>query len=88
MAAMKLNVEAHKVNGTSFVMLPPYYSGHTINDLITAANNSLAANGYTVAASTTRTYQEKLKTALDLLNNGAKVVPKCPCTYSFTVPTY
>jgi hypothetical protein len=88
LAAMKLNVEAHKVNGTSFVMLPPYYSGHTINDLITAANNSLAANGYTVAASTTRTYQEKLKTALDLLNNGAKVVPKCPCTYSFTVPTY
>jgi hypothetical protein len=84
---MKLNVEAHKVNATSFVVLPPYFNG-TINQLMTAANTSLGANGYTVAASTTRTYQEKLKTALDLLNNGAKVVPSCPCAYSFQAPTY
>jgi hypothetical protein len=87
LAAMKLNVEAHKVNATSFVVLPPYFNG-TINQLMTAANTSLGANGYTVAASTTRTYQEKLKTALDLLNNGAKVVPSCPCAYSFQAPTY
>ena len=87
LAAMKLNVEAHKVNATSYVVLPPYFTG-TISQLMSAANTSLGANGYTVAAGATRTYQEKLKTALDLLNNGAKVVPSCPCAYSFTVPTY
>jgi len=87
LAAMKLNVEAHKVNATSYVVLPPNFSG-TISQLMSAANASLGANGYTVAASTTRTYQEKLKTALDLLNNGAKVVPSCPCAYSFQAPTY
>ena len=88
LAAMKLNVEAHKVDGNAFVMLPPYYSGDTINELMAAADNSLASYGNTVAASPVRTYQEQLKTALDLLNNGAKVVPTCPCAYSFTVPTY
>ena len=87
LAAMKLNVEAHKVNATSFVVLPPYFSG-TISQLMSAANISLRDHGTTVVASTTRIYQEKLKTALDLLNNGAKVVPSCPCAYSFQAPTY
>lgn len=87
LAAMKLNVEAHKVNATSYVVLPPYFNG-TINQLMSAANTSLRYHGSTVGASTTRTYQEKLKTALDLLNNGAKVVPSCPCAYSFQAPTY
>lgn len=88
LAAMKLNVEAQKIDGDAFVMLPPYYSGGTVSQLMAAANTSLGANGYTVAAGAVRTYQEKLKTALDLLNNGAKVVPTCPCTYSFQAPTY
>jgi hypothetical protein len=68
-------------------VLPPYSSG-TISQLMSAANISLRDHGTTVVASTTRTYQEKLKTALDLLNNGAKVVPSCPCAYSFQAPTY
>jgi len=88
LAAMELNVRLGGVDGNAFVMLPPYFTGGTINALMTAANNSLGGIGNPVGDGATRTYQERLKTALDLLNNGANVVPTCPCAYSFPVPTY
>jgi hypothetical protein len=79
LAAMDLNVEAGLVNGDAFYI--PY--GGTINQLMTAANNALGADGYTPAGDPNRSTQETLKNYLDALNNGASVVNPTPCTYTF-----
>lgn len=49
------------------------------------ANVSLGANGYTVAAGATRTYQQALKNALDRANNNLNFVQSTPCPYSFAL---
>jgi hypothetical protein len=83
LAAMKLNVLHNKVSAGAIV----YYPGLgfiTIGALMTAADNSLAANPLTVAASAARTEQEKLKNALDQANNNLNFVQSSPCPYSFS----
>jgi hypothetical protein len=83
LAAMRLNVEAGFVNGNAFY-IP---SGMTINQLITAANNALGADGFTPSGDEpNRSTQEALKNALDALNNGALIVPSTPCPRTFYSP--
>jgi len=79
LAAMELNVEAGLVNGDAFYIS---YNG-TINQLMTAANTALGADGDTPAGDPNRSTQEVLKNHLDALNNGASVVNPTPCTYTF-----
>jgi len=79
-AAMTLNVRHSFVDGTAFDLC----SGMTINNLLAAAEASLTANPNTTAAGATRTYQEKLKSCLDALNNNGLDVKSTPC--SFTTP--
>jgi hypothetical protein len=79
LATMKLNVLNGFVDGNSYYI--PY--GGTINQLIAAADATLAANGSTIASGPIRSMQETLKKHLDALNNGANVVPPQACTYTF-----
>jgi hypothetical protein len=79
LAAMRLNVEAGFVNGNR--IYAPF--GGTINQLMTLADNSLAAHPLTLTGNPERAYQEQLKDYLDALNNGAAVVSPTPCTFSF-----
>jgi hypothetical protein len=88
LAAMELNVYNGKVNGNSLVYAPGATSANgagfaTVNNLMAEANASLAANPYTVAAGATRTYQEKLKNALDRANNDQNFVQANPCAFNY-----
>lgn len=83
LATMQLNVEAGFVNPDNFY-IP---SGGTIAELITDANDALAADGYTPDGDPNRALQEELKNYLDQLNNGATVVMSKPCYYKFYLPT-
>jgi hypothetical protein len=82
LAAMRLNVEAGFVSGNAFY-IP---AGMTVNQLITAANNALGADGFTPSGDPNRAAQETLKNALDALNNGALIVPSTPCHKTFYSP--
>jgi len=88
LAAMELNVEAGFVSPSALVYAPGATSANTlgfttISALMAEADASLAANGLTVAASPTRTYQEALKNALDRANNNLNFVQSTPCAFSF-----
>jgi len=96
LTAMELNVRHTFVNGSALVyggdcvkayqqssLLPGSNGFITINDLMTAANNSLCANGYTPSGSPARAYQECLKTTLDDGNNNKNFVQATPCPFSF-----
>jgi hypothetical protein len=78
MAAMVQNVRHGNVDGNAFDLC----SGMTINQLLAAAEASLAANPNTTAAGAARTYQEGLKTCLDRLNNNGLVVKARPCPFT------
>ena len=79
LAAMKLNVRNGFVNGNGFYVP----AGKTINQIMDAANLSLATNYLTVSGHPQRAYQETLKNWLDQLNNGAGVLSRYPCKYTF-----
>jgi hypothetical protein len=88
LATMELNVEGGFVNGGALVYAPGATSANalgfiSINNLMAEANASLGTNGYTVAASATRTYQEALKNALDKANNNLNFVQATPCVFTF-----
>lgn len=90
LAAMELNVFNGKVNGSSLVWLGDYdYEAYdfdqvtTINDLMAAADASLAVNGNTPSGNPDRAYQEFLKTALDDANNNKTFVQASPGLYTF-----
>jgi hypothetical protein len=56
-----------------------------VSDLMTAANNILLPPGnLTVGASTLRSYEEALKTALDNANNNLIFVQSEPCVHTFS----
>jgi hypothetical protein len=55
----------------------------TINDLMAAAEASLAAHGYTPSGDANRAYQECLKNALDDANNNKNFVQGSPCAFNF-----
>lgn len=79
MAAMKLNVMNGYVNGGGYYVP----AGLTVNQLVAAADASLASHGLTLAGHAQRAYQEQLKDWLDELNNGAGLLSPTPCAYSF-----
>ena len=57
----------------------------TVQNLMTAANNVLLPPGnLTVGASTLRSYEEALKTALDKANNNLIFVQSEPCVHTFS----
>lgn len=94
MAAMDLNVNHAKVSSTALIYAPGTLSANsfglaTVGAILTEANNSLGANGLTVASSPTRTYQEALKNALDKANNNLNFVQDSPanCPYTFNAPS-
>jgi hypothetical protein len=83
LAAMELNVFNGFVNGGSLIYAPGSTSANaagfaTVNAVMAEANTSLGANGLTVAASATRTYQEVLKNALDKANNNLNFLQPDP----------
>ncbi len=96
LAAMKLNVEAGFVTGSSLVYAPgllPFapitgLSGTgfiSINNLMTAANTELGLHGTVLAGSPYRSYQEALKNALDQANNNLNFVQSTPCPVVYPV---
>jgi hypothetical protein len=79
LAAMKLNVNNGNVSGNALIYAPGTLSANssgyaTVNALMAEATASLQANGNTVKAGATRTYQEALKIALDKANNSLNFV--------------
>jgi hypothetical protein len=90
LAAMELNVRHGFVGGSALVYeqclvdIGVSSTGFiTINDLMTAANNSLCAHPVTKTAGTDRSYQECLKNALDDANNNKNFTQSSPCDFSF-----
>lgn len=83
LATMKLNVLHGFVSGSALVQNPCDGSFITINALMIAANASLGTNPVTITTSSTRTYQECLKTTLDKANNNLNFVQGSACTKSF-----
>lgn len=94
LAAMELSVEAGNVSDSSLVYAPgllPFApitglsaTGFiSVNDLMTAANNALGADGYTPAGDSNRAFQGALKNALDAANNNKNFVQTTPCAFSF-----
>jgi hypothetical protein len=95
LAAMELNVEANSnhngfVNGSSLVYAPgcgntgPNNNFITINDLMSAANSALCADGNTTAGNPKRASQECLKNALDDANNNKIFVQATPCDVNYS----
>ena len=81
---MVLNVEGGYVNPAATIYAPGTLSANPqgfaiLADVMLEAKNSLFLNGYTVASGSTRSYQEKLKNALDKANNNQNFV-KAPIT--------
>jgi hypothetical protein len=93
LAAMKLNVLHGFVNGSALVYAPGLSACGTaglsslgfisINDLMTAANQSLFDHPNTPAGSPDRACQETLKNALDDANNNKNFVQSSPCAFTF-----
>jgi choice-of-anchor C domain-containing protein len=83
LSAVALSVEATLTNGGAMIVAPeliPYpVSGISalglisINDLMTAANTELGANGNTTSPHASRAYQEALKNVLDRVANGQNI---------------
>lgn len=83
MAAMQLNVHNGFVNGGGYYVP----AGMTVNQLLVAANNSLALYPMTRSDNDPfgqRAAQEQLKDWLDELNNGAGLLSPTPCAFSFS----
>jgi len=94
LATIKLNVLHGFVNGSALVYAPGLTTCGTvtglnslgfisINDLMTAANQSLLDHPLTQAGSPDRACQEALKNALDDANNNKNFVQSSPCAFSF-----
>jgi hypothetical protein len=88
LATMELNVFNNKVDGGSLIYAPGTTSANalgfaTVNAVMAEADNSLAANPYTVVSDATRSYQEALKDALDNANNNRNFVQSSACPFSF-----
>jgi hypothetical protein len=95
LAAMELNVLNGNVLGAKLVYAPqllgfdPAVPGLnslgfiSVNDLMTAANTSLGANGLTPDGSPDRIYQGALKNALDDGNNNKNFVQPAPLPFTF-----
>jgi len=94
LATMKLNVLHGFVNGSALVYAPGLSTCGTvtglsslgfisINDLMTAANQSLLDHPLTQAGSPDRACQETLKNALNDANNNKSFVQSSPCPFSF-----
>ena len=93
-ATMKLNSLHGFVNGSALVYAPGLSTCGTvtglnslgfisINDLMTAANQSLLDHPLTQAGSPDRACQETLKNALNDANNNKSFVQSSPCAFSF-----
>ncbi|HEU0210205.1 MAG TPA: hypothetical protein VFQ78_14655, partial [Candidatus Udaeobacter sp.] len=88
-----LNVLHGFVNGTALIYAPGLsacgMSGASpagfisINDLMSAANQSLAGHPLTQDGSPDRSCQEALKNALDDANNNKNFVQSSPCGFTF-----
>lgn len=93
LAAMELNVLHGFVNGSALVYAPALSACGTaglsslgfisVNDVMTAANQSLFDHPLTRAGSPDRACQEALKNALDDANNNKNFTQSAPCTFSF-----
>ena len=91
--AMKLNVLHGFVTGSVLIYAPALSACGTaglsslgfisINDLMTAANQSLFDHPLTKAGSPDRACQEALKNALDDANNNKNFTQSAPCTFTF-----
>jgi hypothetical protein len=93
LSAMKLNVLHGFVNGTALIYAPGLSACGmnggspagfiSINDLMSAANQSLAGHPLTQDGSPDRSCQEALKNALDDANNNKNFVQSSPCGFTF-----
>ena len=93
LAAMKLSVVHGFVNGSALVYAPGLSACGTgglsplgfisINDLMTAANQSLLDHPFTPTGSPDWACQETLKKALEDANNNRNFTQSSPCTFSF-----
>ncbi len=81
LAAMELDVRAGYVAGASTVWTGSTFI--TVNDLMTAANSALGADGLTLAGDPNRSIQEYLKNALDAANNNTNFVQAQPCPIAY-----
>ena len=93
LAAMKLNVLRGFVNGSALVYAPALSTCGTVtglnsfgftsvNDLMTASNQSLFDHPSTAAGSPDPACQEALKNAFDDANNNKNFVQGSPCSFT------
>ena len=82
LAAMELNVFNGFVDGDGYYVP----AGRTVNEIMEAANDSLLLFWSTPSGHDQRDEQQELKNWLDALNNGAGLLSRTPCAYTFTNP--
>lgn len=82
LAAMELNVESGGVAGGSILYAPGCGGFVSVNDLMTAANAALCADGNTPDGDPNRALQECLKNALDRGNNNLNFVQTTACPFA------
>jgi hypothetical protein len=88
LAAMELNVNNGKVNGSALIFAPGTTSANalgfaTVNAIMAEANTELGTHGTALSGDAWRTYQEALKNALDNANNNKTFVQPTPGPFTF-----
>jgi len=88
LAATRLDVAHGFVNGSALIYAPGTASANaqgfaTVNAVVAEANTELGLRGLTLSGNSYRSYQERLKNALDNANNNRSFVQPAPCPFSF-----
>jgi len=88
LAATRLDVEHRFVNGSALIYAPGTASANglgfaTVNAVVAEANTELGLRGLVLSGNPYRSYQERLKNALDNANNNRSFVQPVPCAFSF-----
>ncbi len=88
LAATRLDVAHGFVNGSALIYAPGTASANplgfaSVNAVVAEANTELGVHGLVLSGNSFRSYQERLKNALDNANNNRSFVQPAPCPFSF-----
>ncbi len=88
LAATSLDVAHGFVKGSALIYAPGTASANSlgfasVNAVVAEANTELGVHGLVLSGNSFRSYQERLKNALDNANNNRSFVQPAPCAFSF-----
>jgi len=88
LAATSLDVAHGFVKGSALIYAPGTASANplgfaSVNAVVAEANTELGVHGLVLSGNSFRSYQERLKNALDNANNNRSFVQPAPCPFSF-----